>query len=123
MSVKARLFIMMVLQLAVWGAWQPKIFPFMGMLGFAPWQQALVGSSWGIAAVVGIFFSNQFADRNFSAERFLAVSHVIGGLALVGCAFSSTFWPFFLCNMIYGLVYVPTLSVTNSIAFANLEHP
>jgi MFS family permease len=122
-STRNRLFLMMVLQIAIWGAWQPKIFPYMGMLGFEPWQQSLVGSSWGIAAVVGIFFSNQFADRNFSAERFLAVSHVIGGLALVGCAFSSTFWPFFLCTMVYGLVYVPTLSVTNSIAFANLAEP
>ena len=49
MSVQVRLFLMMVLQLAVWGAWAPKLFPYMGMLGFAPWQQSLVGSSWGVA--------------------------------------------------------------------------
>ena len=79
MTVRTRLFLMMVLQLAVWGAWAPKLFPYMGMLGFAPWQQSLVGSAWGIAAVAGIFFSNQFADRNFAAERFMAVSHLIGG--------------------------------------------
>ena len=90
MSVRTRLFVMMVLQLAVWGAWAPKLFPYMGMLGFAPWQQALVGSAWGIAAVVGIFFSNQFADRNFASERFLAVSHLIGGAALVATAFATS---------------------------------
>ncbi|MBW8858994.1 MAG: MFS transporter [Caulobacter sp.] len=123
MTASARLFLMMVLQLAIWGAWAPKIFPYMGMLGFAPWQQSLVGSSWGVAAVVGIFFSNQFADRNFAAERFLAVSHLIGGLALVGTALSTSFWPFFACYLIFSLVYVPTLSVTNSIAFANLRDP
>lgn len=114
---------MMVLQLAIWGAWAPKIFPYMGMLGFAPWQQSLVGSAWGVAALVGIFFSNQFADRNFSAERFLAVSHLIGGVALLGTAFSTEFWPFFACYLVFSLVYVPTLSVTNSIAFANLRDP
>jgi len=123
MKTSFRLFVMMVLQLAIWGAWAPKIFPYMGMLGFAPWQQSLVGSSWGVAALVGIFFSNQFADRNFAAEKFLAVSHLIGGLALVGTAFATSFWPFFGCYLIFSLVYVPTLSVTNSIAFANLKDP
>ena len=123
MATSLRLFVMMVLQLAIWGAWAPKIFPYMGMLGFAPWQQSLVGSAWGVAALVGIFFSNQFADRNFSAERFLAVSHLIGGVALLGTAFSTSFWPFFACYLVFSLVYVPTLSVTNSIAFANLRDP
>jgi len=91
MSVRVRLFLMMVLQLAVWGAWAPKLFPYMGMLHFAPWQQSLVGSSWGVAAVLGIFFSNQFADRNFAAEKFMAASHALGGLALIGCAFTTSF--------------------------------
>jgi hypothetical protein len=79
MGIWFRLFLMMVLQIAVWGAWQPKLFPYMTMLGFSPAQQGLVGASWGIAALVGIFFSYQFADRSFSAERFLALSHAIGG--------------------------------------------
>lgn len=123
MSIRMRLFIMMVLQLAIWGSWAPKLFPYMGMLGFAAWQQALVGSAFGIASVVGIFFSNQFADRNFPAERFLAVSHIVGGLALGACAFVSGFWPFFAFYLIYCLFYVPTLSVSNSLAFANLDNP
>lgn len=118
-----RLFLMMALQLAIWGAWAPKLFPYMGMLGFSAGQQALVGSSWGVAAIIGIFFSNQFADRNFSAERFLAGSHLISGLCLVGAAFSTRFWPFFGCYLAYSIVYVPTLSVANSLAFANLANP
>ena len=36
MTQQARLFLMMVLQLAVWGAWAPKLFPYMGMLGSKP---------------------------------------------------------------------------------------
>ena len=123
MSVKTRLFIMMVLQLAVWGAWAPKLFPYMGLLGFTPGQQAMVGSCWGVAALAGIFFSNQFADRTFAAERFLAASHLLGGVALVVTAFATTFWPFFLGYLVFSLLYVPTLSVTNAIAFANLKDP
>jgi nucleoside transporter len=123
MTVRVRLFLMMVLQLAVWGAWAPKLFPYMGMLGFAPWQQSLVGSAWGVAAVLGIFFSNQFADRNFAAEKFLAISHMIGGVALLGCAFLTSYWPFLIAYLVFSLVYVPTLSVTNAIAFAHLKEP
>jgi predicted MFS family arabinose efflux permease len=93
-SYKGRLFIMMVLEIAIWGAWQIKIFPYMGMLGFTATQQAWVGSVFGIASVIGIFFSNQFADRNFSAERFLAFSHFVGGLALIATAFTREFTPF-----------------------------
>ena len=123
MSIWLRLFLMMVLQVAIWGAWQPKLFPYMALLGFTPGQQGLVGTSWGIAAIVGIFFSNQFADRNFSAERFLAASHAIGGVCLLGTAFSTSFLPFFLFYLGFSLVYVPTLSVSNSLAFANLSNP
>jgi MFS family permease len=123
MTVRVRLFLMMVLQLAVWGAWAPKLFPYMGMLHFSPWQQSLVGSCWGIAAVAGIFFANQFADRNFAAERFMAASHALSGLALAACAFLTSFWPFFAAYLVFSLLYVPTLSVSNSIAFANLKDP
>ena len=113
----------MLLQLAIWGAYMPKLFPYMGQLGFEAWQQSLVGSAWGIAAILGIFFSNQFADRNFSAERFLAVSNVIGGAALLGCAYFTDFWSFFACYLIFSLVYVPSMSVSNAIAFASLRDP
>ncbi len=122
-SPRNKLFVMMILEIAIWGAWQPKIFPYMGMLGFTSWQQGLVGSVFGIASVIGIFFSNQFADRNFAAEKFLAFSHVVGGLALIGAAFAKDFWPFFALFLLYGLLYVPTISVTNSLAFANLANP
>lgn len=120
---RLQLFIMMLLQIAIWGAWQPKIFPYMGMLQFSGWQISLAGSLFGLASVVGLFFSNQFADRNFAAEKFLAVSNLIGGIALVATAFTTSFWPFFACFSIYCLIYVPTIAVGNSLAFANLKDP
>jgi fucose permease len=118
-----KLFIMMVLEIAIWGSWQVQIFNYMPMLNFTPNQQALAGSMFGIASVVGIFFSNQFADRNFAAEKFLAFSHLVGGLALLATAFTTTFVPFFSFFLLYGLLYVPTISVTNSLAFANMKDP
>lgn len=123
MSVRAKLFVMMVFEIFILGAWQPKIFSYMTLRGFEPWQQSLVGSTFGIAALLGIFFSNQFADRNFASQRFLAFSHALGGLALFGAAFQTDFWPFFALFLAYGILYVPTISVTNSLAFAHLADP
>src|SRR3954466_14479599 len=100
-SSRNRLFLMMVLEIAIWGAWQIKIFNYMGMLHFNPGQQALVASVFGIASLVGIFFSNQFADRNFAAERFVAFSHLVGGLALIATSFMTSFWPFFGFFLLY----------------------
>ena len=83
-SPRFKLFFMMVLELFIWGAWLPLIWPYMSELGFSGSQQAWVGSAFAIASVLAIFFSNQFADRNFASERFLAFSHLVGGLAMLG---------------------------------------
>ncbi len=123
-GILIKLFLMMVLEIAIWGAWQVKIFSYMGGdgLAFQGWQISLAGSMFGIASVVGIFFSNQFADRYFSAEKFLAFSHLIGGIALLVTAYCQDFWMFFAAFLVYGLFYVPTLSVTNSLAFAHMKN-
>ena len=95
-SVRGRLFLMMVLQFFIWGAWLPLIFAYLPGIGFTPWQTSLILNAFPVAAIVGMFFSNQFADRNFAAEKFLAFSHLVGGLAILGCGFTRSFWPFFL---------------------------
>ena len=124
-GIKTKLTVMMLLELFIWGAWLPPLFHLMGAegLNFNGWQQFAIGSCFAIASVVGIFFSNQFADRNFSAEKFMAFSHLVGGAALIGLFFAKSFTPFFALLLIHSLFYVPTLSVANSLAFANLANP
>lgn len=127
--MRLRLFIMMVLEFFIWGAWLPLIFGYLPSLGFTAGQQSWILNAFPIAAIVGMFFSNQFADRNFSAERFLAFSHLVGGLSMLGLAFikapapgaAAPFMPFFLLMLVHCLLYVPTISITNSIAFANMK--
>ena len=120
-GTKIKLFVMMVLEFFIWGAWLPLVFPYMGNIGFTEGQMALVGSAFAISSIVAIFFSNEFADRRFSAERFMSASHLIGGLALLGLYFTRSFVPFFVLMLVHALVYVPTISVSNSLAFANLK--
>jgi len=121
--IRTRLFIMMLLEFFIWGAWLPLIFGYLPGLGFSAGQQSLILNAFPVAAIVGMFFSNQFADRNFSGERFLAFSHLVSGLALVGMGFTKSFGPFLGLMLVHCLLYVPTISITNSIAFANLRDP
>lgn len=119
--MKTRLFIMMFLEFFIWGAWLPLIFGYLPLLNFTPGQQSLILNAFPIASLVGMFFSNQFADRNFSAERFLAFSHLVGGLAMLGLGFVTDFSMFLILMSIHCLLYVPTISITNTVAFANMK--
>jgi nucleoside transporter len=122
-SHRFKLFVMMVLEFFIWGAWLPLIFGYLPSLGFTPGEQSWILNAFPIAAIVGMFFSNQFCDRNFAAEKFLGFSHLVGGLAMLGLAFTKSFWPFFGLMLMHCLLYVPTISITNSIAFANMKDP
>jgi nucleoside transporter len=116
-----KLFAMMVLQFFIWGAWLPLIFGYLPSLGFSASEQSWILNAFPIAAIVGMFFSNQFADRTFAAQKFLAFSHLVGGLAMVGLGFVQSFWPFLLLMYVHCLLYVPTISITNSIAFTHMK--
>lgn len=121
MNHRSKLFVMMLLEYFIWGAWLPLIFGYLPSLGFSPAEQSWILNAFPISAIVGMFFSNQFCDRNFAAEKFLAFSHCVGGLAMLGLAFTKTFWPFFGLMLLHCLLYVPTMSIVNSITFAHLK--
>ena len=114
----------MVLEFAIWGAWLPLIWGYMGKdgLAFTDTQIAWVGSAFAIASIVGIFFSSQFADRTFAAEKFMAASHLVGGLSILGMYWAKDFPTFFGLMLVHSLFYVPTISVSNSIAFTHMKN-
>lgn len=116
-----KLWLMMFLEFFIWGAWLPLIFGYLPSLGFTAFQQSIILNAFPVSAILAMFFSNQFADRYFSAEKFLAFSHLVGGAAILGCGFVKGFYPFAILMWIHCLVYVPTISITNSIAFAAMK--
>jgi nucleoside transporter len=122
-SIRFRLFLMMVLEFFIWGCWLPLIYGYLPSLNFSPLEQAWILNTFPIAAIVGMFFSNQYADRHFAAEKYLAFSHLVGGFAILLLAFTKSFWPFFGLMLVHCLLYVPTNSIANSIAFANIKDP
>jgi len=122
-AIRLKLFFMMVLELLIWGAWLPLLNGYMQFLHFDDWQRTWVNNAFAIASITAMFFSNQFADRNFAAEKFLAASHLIGGAAILAMFWVKDFWPFFALMLLHSLFYVPTMSITNSIAFAHIKDP
>jgi nucleoside transporter len=122
-GVRTKLSIMMFLEFFIWGAWLPLIFGYLADIKMTAIQQSWVLNAFAMASFTAMFFFTQFADRNFAAEKFVAFSHLIGGLAMAALTWTTEFTPFFLLMLVHSLFYVPTISITNSIAFANLKDP
>jgi len=119
--VRARLSAMMFLEFFIWGAWLPLIFGYLPSLGFSSSEQGWITSAFAMASITAMFFSTQYADRHFAAERFCAFSHLVGGLAILALYWVHDFWTFFVLMLLHSLFYVPTISITNGIAFAALK--
>ena len=122
-NVTFKLSAMMFLEFFIWGAWLPLIFGYLPSLRFDAGEQSWILNAFTIGSFTALFFSAQFADRYFAAQRFVAFSHLVGGVAILALAWTTSFWPFFGLMLVHSLFYVPTISVTNAIAFANLRDP
>src|SRR4051812_35787432 len=105
-SARTKFSVMMFLEFFIWGAWfplasdyltklgfggrsiaevipmSPEIADFLGNFGLAN-QKSWILNAFAVASLTAMFFSTQFADRNFAAERFLAFSHLVGGFAIL----------------------------------------
>ena len=119
--VRTRLSVMMFLQYAIWGAWLPILYPFLlGHRGFTLDQVGTILAAGAVGAIIGPFVAGQIADRYFATERFLGISHLVGAVLVWVLAGIDGYWAFLAISLVYGLVYAPTLALTNSISFANL---
>ncbi len=126
MGIKFRLSIMMFLQYAIWGAWYVTVGNYMSKIGMSStihWAYTVSP----IAAIISPFFLGMIADRFFATEKVLGVLHLIGGAAIIlapmvaeGPSASPT-W-FILLLLIHMLSYMPTVGLTNTLAFANLNN-
>lgn len=112
---------MMLLQYAIWGAWLPILYPFLlGHRQFSLNEVGAILAGGAAGAIVGPFIAGQLADRYFATQWFLGVSHLIGAALVWFLASVESFWLFLSISVIYGIVYAPTLALTNSISFHHL---
>jgi nucleoside transporter len=121
---------MMFLQYAVWGVWLPYLANYLGAptaeggLGFSGAQIGwILGLAGSIGAVSAPFLAGQIADRFINAEVYLGLLLIGGGIVKYITASATDYHNFLWLSILYSILYMPTLALTNSIAFAHLRDP
>jgi nucleoside transporter len=122
-SITSRLSAMMFLQFFIWGAWYVTVGNYMNAHGMADW----IGWAYTvapIAAIISPFFLGMVADRFFPSERVLAVLHLLGGIMMMLVPLAAQFGAevFVAALFLHTLCYMPTLGLTNSLAFHNITN-
>jgi nucleoside transporter len=129
MNKNQRLGAMMFLQYALWGAWLPVTARYLsapvaeGGLGFTGSQIGMIlGLAGSIGAVLAPFIAGQIADRYFSTERILAFLVTAGGVVKWITSYQTEYSAWLVLSIIYSVLYMPTLALSNSITFAHIDN-
>ncbi|MFH2000747.1 MAG: MFS transporter, partial [Planctomycetota bacterium] len=124
--IGVRLSVMMFLQFFVWGAWYVTVGNYMAAInmGDAIYWAYTVGP---IAAMISPIFLGMIADRFFATQKVLGAMHLLGGVALFAAPMvaegdnGSTLF-FILILQLHMLCYMPTLGLSNTLAFHHMTN-
>ncbi len=123
-SIFSRLSLMMLLQYFIWGAWYVTMGTYMSeFLKSSGVQIGAAYSALAIATMISPFFIGLVADRFFAAQRIMGVLHILGGILLYVATTVSDNGAFYWVILLYSLLYMPTIALSNSIAFHQMTDP
>ncbi|WKK57085.1 MULTISPECIES: nucleoside permease [unclassified Sphingobacterium] len=123
-TIKFKLSFMMFLEFFIWGSWFVTLGTFLGnTLNASGLEIANVFSTQSWGAIVAPFIIGMIADRYFNAERILGVLHLIGAFLMFQLYQSESIGSFFPYVLGYMLLYMPTLSLVNSVSFRQMKNP
>lgn len=115
---------MMFLQYYVWGSWYVTMGTFMTkILNATGIQIGAAYSALAIATMISPFFIGMIADRFFAAQKVMGVLHLIGALLLFMASRVTANGTFYWVIMLYSLAYMPTIALSNSVAFRQMSDP
>ena len=123
MNLKLKLIIMNFLQFAVWGSYLTS----MGGYLYSEGYQHLIGWFYAMQGVVSIFMPaimGIIADKWVPAQRLLGFCHGLAALFIAGAGyfgFSHQLTPMFIMYSLSVAFYMPTLALSNSVAYTALE--
>ena len=123
-TTRIQLSVMMFLQFFIWGAWYVTMGTYLDkVLGASGLQVGAAYSAMAIATIFSPIFVGMIADRFFSAQKVLAILHIIGGLLLYYLSKVDDAGYFYWVVLLYSLMYAPTLALANSVAFRQMQDP
>ena len=124
LSTGVQLAIMMFLEYFIWGAWYVTMGTYMGeKLHASGLQIGAAYSALAIATMISPFFVGMIADRYFSAQRIMGVLHLVGALLLFLATKITGNTAFYWVILFYSLLYMPTIALSNSVAFNQMTDP
>ncbi|MDO9339544.1 MAG: nucleoside permease [Bacteroidales bacterium] len=115
---------MMFLQYYIWGSWYVTMGTF--MTEFLKSNGIQIGAAYSalaIATMISPFFIGMVADRFFAAQRLMGLLHIIGGILLFLASKVESNGPFYWVILLYSLAYMPTIALSNSVAFRQMTDP
>lgn len=116
--------LMMFLQYYVWGSWYVTMGTYMTThLGSSGIQIGAAYSALAIATMISPFFVGMIADRFFAAQKVMGLLHIMGGLLLFVASRISANGTFYWIMLLYSLAYMPTIALSNSVAFRQMSDP
>ena len=122
-SLLGRLAAMMFLQYFVQGAYLPVVSVYVERtLGFSAIQIGIFGSALAVGPILAPFLIGQIVDRLFAAQYVLAVCHLAAGVVMLVLFGQTGVWPVIVLGTIYSILYVPTMMLTNAVAFEHLKN-
>ncbi len=122
MSLKFRLIIMNFLQYAIWGAWLISLGTY--LFGSLHFEGVQIGSFFAIMGITSLFMPGVMgiiADRWVPAQILLGVCHILGAVFLILAATQTTYATLYPVMFLAVLFYMPTIALSNSVAFNALE--
>jgi nucleoside transporter len=123
-STGAMLSVMMFLQYFIWGAWYVTMGTYMKEnLHSSDVQIGAAFSALAIATMISPFFVGMVADRYFAAQRIIGVLHLAGAALLFIATQITGNTAFYWIILLYSLLYMPTIALTNSVAFFQMSDP
>lgn len=124
LQTKARLGVMMFLQYFIWGAWYVTLGTWLSQsLHFSARQIGVVAGATAVGAIISPFFVSLVTDTLFDTEKALAGLHIVGAVVLFLASRQTTFGPVYALLLLYCCCYMPTLALTNSLAFRHMKSP
>ncbi len=122
--IRLHLSVLMLLEYFIWGAWYVTMGTYLlSSLEVNPTQVGAAYANLSIAAIISPFFVGLIADRFFSAPKVLGSLHLIGAVTLYYISTVDRFLDFWWLILLYTLLYMPTISLANSISFSQMKEP